>query len=51
MASGLEKPKILVVQVAALGETLVREFADQFARLVLRFGSLQAPLPAVRCTA
>ncbi len=44
-------PKILVVQVAALGHSLVERFAPDFARLGLRFGGLQPPAPAVTCTA
>lgn len=44
-------PKILVIQVAALGHSLTERFASDFARLGLRFGSLQPPAPAVTCTA
>ncbi|MBT7304096.1 MAG: alkaline phosphatase family protein [Victivallales bacterium] len=51
MVSGARHPKVLVVQVAALGGALVREFATDFSRLGLQFGSLQPPMPAVTCTA
>ena len=44
-------PKILVIQVAALGQSLVERFAADFARLGLHFGGLTPPLPAVTCTA
>lgn len=42
---------ILVVQVAALGHSVVRRHAAEFARLGLRFAPLAPPCPAVTCTA
>jgi predicted AlkP superfamily pyrophosphatase or phosphodiesterase len=51
MSNGAKKPRILVVQVAALGQSIVERYADSFAPLGLRFGPLHPPLPAVTCTA
>ena len=46
-----DRPKILVVETVALGQRLVEEHAEQFARLGLRFGTLRPCLPAVTCAA
>ena len=46
-----EKPRVLVVQVAALGHGLVTKHREAFSRLPFHFEPLTPEFPAVTCTA